>query len=169
MTSHVRSCHTLVTNIDLTLTAGAVSKHTYGTMQAVIFFVSRGLPCKITQHGQVAVLMMGRKSHGQIECQWWFLTSHWPFDLTFPFGSLTVQCWQWPNPYGSADFGQDQYCSLVTRFGQGWAITVPHERAKGCFPWLFPVLYRLAGDGPYWYHMGGLKGAPYDLFLSPGT
>jgi hypothetical protein len=25
--------------------------------------------------------------------------------------------------------------------------------------------YRSAGDGPYWYHMGGPKGASHDYFL----
>jgi hypothetical protein len=63
--------------------------------------------------------------------------------------------WQWPNPYGSVDFGWDQYCT------HSLAKDGPHGWAEGCSLWPFPVPHRSARDGPYRYHTGGPKAAPY--------
>ena len=47
--------------------------------------------------------------------------------------------------------------SRAIQVGRRWSIPVPHGWAKGCFH----MPHRSARDGPYWYHMGGLKAAPY--------
>ena len=51
--------------------------------------------------------------------------------------------------------------SHAIQVGRRWSIPVPHGWAEGCslLPFLMP--HRSARDGPYQYHMGGLKGAPY--------
>ena len=75
------------------------------------------------------------------------------FQRNFPFHT-GHPAWQWPSPYGPADLGRGQYCSLVTRTGRRWLISILHGSANGYYPWPVSIPNGPARDGFNPYHMG---------------